>query len=206
MPSRNILKLDVAGAYYHIYSRGVNKQVIFTDDADYAFFLSLLKRYLSPETTSSKKGVVYPNYYSGIVLHSFCLMPNHIHLLIHQKNKGVMQQLMRSLMTSYSSYFNRKHERRGPLFESRYKASHIDSDSYLQHISRYIHLNPAKWREYPYSSQKYFLGNSQAEWLKPQKILDIFSSRQEYEKFLEDYEGQKEILDDLKHQLADTPY
>ncbi len=204
MPSRNIIKLDAAGAYYHIYSRGVNKQIIFTDESDYAFFISLLKRYLSPVASNNSKGVVYPNYNTDIDLLCFCLMPNHVHLLILQNVKGTMQQLMRSLMTSYSSYFNRKYKRRGPLFESRYKASHIDSDSYLEHISRYIHLNPDKWREYPYSSQKYYLGNAQADWLKSQKVLDIFSTGQEYVKFVEDYEGQKEILDELKHQLADT--
>ena len=69
-------------------------------------------------------------------------MPNHIHLLVYQHQPQAMAQFMRSVLTSYSRYFNKRYKRSGSLFESRYKASLISDDAYLEHISRYIHLNP----------------------------------------------------------------
>lgn len=202
MPSRNVLKDDVAGGYYHLYSRGINKQPIFVDPKDYAVFLNLLKRYLSIQPEKDKNNVEYPHLYGKLELLSFCLMPNHIHLLIYQASEGAMQQLMRSVMTSYSKYFNRMQNRRGPLFESRYKASLIQNQPYLEHISRYIHLNPKNWRSYSYSSLPYFDGKYEAEWLRPEKILDLFDSQESYKEFLKDHEDYKRLFDTVKEELA----
>ena len=203
MPSRNVLKQDVAGGYYHIYSRGVDKRKIFIKAKDYAVFLNLLKRYLSVEPQKDKNGVLYPHLYNKLEILSFCLMPNHLHLMIYQNEKGAMQKLMRAVLTSYSRYFNRTYHRRGPLFESRYKASLISDQSYLEHISRYIHLNPNNWQRYSYSSLPYFLYELSAEWVKPKKILDMFGLRGEYLKFMEDYQDHKKMLEEVKSELAD---
>lgn len=108
-------------------------------------------------------------------------------------------------MTSYSKYFNQKYERFGPLFQSRYLASMITNDAYLMHISRYIHLNPKEWRDYPYSSIKYFQGKASAEWFSPTYILDLFDeSSERYLAFVADHEGYKQSLELVDSQLADS--
>src|SRR5664279_2291505 len=148
MPRRNIIKVDAADNYYHVYARGNSRGKIFMDAADYEMFISLLKRYLSAEEAHDPYGVSYPNFYNKLELVAFCLMPNHFHMLIYQHQPGAMTGFMRSLLTSYSRYFNKRCHKSGPLFESSYKASMISDDSYLQHISRYIHLNPRQWRSH----------------------------------------------------------
>ncbi|MFZ1301103.1 MAG: transposase [Candidatus Microsaccharimonas sp.] len=132
----------------------------------------------------------------------YCLMPNHFHLLVYQVNDHAMQRLMRGVMTAYSRYFNKKYRRSGSLFESRYKASRISGDYYLMHITRYIHLNPSDWRHYPYSSLQYYLQTSDADWLQEGRILDLFSSREKYSEFVEDYESVKESLALIRDELA----
>ena len=95
MPSRNIYKDYVADSYYHIYNRGVNRQRIFRNDADYAAFLSLLKRYLSPKPRGA--GPAYASYSDQLDLLAFCLMPNLFHLLINNLTEDAMNLLMKGL-------------------------------------------------------------------------------------------------------------
>lgn len=202
MPSRNVLKIDVPDSYYHVYARGASRQEIFLDDIDFRYFLSLFQRYLADEEYTNKIGVPYVKLYDDIELLSYCLMPNHFHLLIYQINEHSMQRLMRGVMTAYSKYFNNKYKRSGSLFESRYKASRISSEVYLMHISRYIHLNPREWRNYQYTSLAYYTNGQSIDWLRPEKILDMFTSPAEYLDFIADYEDAKNELDIIKHELA----
>ncbi|MCA9327013.1 transposase [Candidatus Saccharibacteria bacterium] len=202
MPSRNVLKEDAPDSYYHVYFRGGNRSRIFREPADYEHLLKLFSRYLSLEDSKNTAGLTFPNYSNRIELLSFCLMPNHVHLLVYQHQQGVMAEFMRSLLTSYSMYFNKKYKRSGPLFESRYKASRITNDAYLQHITRYIHLNPKHWRDYDYSSLPYYLHQVTDEWIMPKRILELFESTDAYLQFVEDYEEAKDMMDILKHELA----
>jgi putative transposase len=204
MPTRNAVKQYAAQSYYHVYSRGVNKRAIFLDDNDYAFFLSLLKRYLSPKAVPRPKHPPYRTFSGEIHLLTFCLMPNHIHLFLYQHdNPQAMRAFMSAVMTSYSKYFNQKYDRLGPLFQSRYLASRIMGDSYLLHISRYVHLNPKSWRDYPYSSIKYFQGKATAEWFNPSYVLDFFEgNRQKYLDFVADHEDYKRSLEAIDLDLA----
>jgi len=202
MPSRNVIKVDVEQSYYHVYARGHGRQYIFQDDQDYRVFLNLLKRHLSITEVADKYGKPYAHLRDKIELLCYSLMDNHFHLLLYQNEKGAMAKLMRSVMTSYSTYFNKKYDSSGSLFESRYKASRISSDSYLMHISRYIHLNSKDWRAYPYSSISAYFGIGYTEWLQPDKIIDLFGTLPIYADFLDDYEGYKESLDEIKHDLA----
>lgn len=83
---------------------------------------------------------------------SFCLMPNHYHLLAVQREEKGITEFMRKLGTGYTNYFNKKYERSGALFQGKFKAIHIDNDSHLLYLSHYIHLNPLdifmpEWRE-----------------------------------------------------------
>ena len=203
MPRRNVLRSDAPESYYHVYARGHSKHRIFLDESDYLYFLGLLERYLSSEEVKNGAGISYPNFYNKVDLAAFCLMPNHFHLLIYQHHQGALADFMRSLMTSYSRYFNARYKRSGALFESRYRASFISDDSYLEHITRYIHLNPRQWRGYEYSSLPYYLQQIEVSWLRPERIQKIFESPTEYLQFMEDYEENKKMLDILKHEMAD---
>lgn len=209
MPSKNSIKLYLQNSYYHIYNRGVEKRKIFQNEEDYKVFLSFLKVYLEPRKEQEKlefrinnlvfRGIKRPlnNFSNEIELNAYCLMPNHFHLLIHQKTQKAIEFFMRSLGTKYSQYFNKKYERVGYLFQGTYKAVLIEKDPYLLHLSRYIHLNPSK--ESPlkdaYSSYGDYLGLRKTPWVKPQKILEFFRSAQRtslkdmfsYQSFVEDY-------------------
>lgn len=203
VPGRNIIKPYVLNSYYHAYSRGVAKQPVFLDDEDYVFFLGLLKRYLSDQPAINSSRTPYPWYNNRLNLLAFCLMSNHIHLLIYQYDENALKEFMRSVMTSYSMYFNRKYKRVGPVFQSRYRASLIDHDNYLQHISRYIHLNPRNWQRYKYSSLPYYLDQKKAEWVKPDIIMSLFANnKKQYIDFMKDYEEYKSMLDEIKWELA----
>ena len=202
MPSRNVIKQDIADGFYHVYTRGHGRQKIFRDEQDYITFLTLLQRYLSAEEARDPYGVPYPNFYNKLELLAYCLMPNHIHLFVYQHQIQAMGQFMRSLLTSYSRYFNKKYKQSGSLFESRYKASLISDDAYLEHISRYIHLNPHNWQEYEYTSLPYYLQHEEVSWIRPKRVLERFASPGEYFEFMKDYVEQKKILEIIKHELA----
>lgn len=204
MPRRNVVRSDAPEQFYHVYARGVSKRKIFLDEGDYLYFLGLLERYLSSGESRNSVGVPYPNFFNKVELNAYCLMSNHFHLLIYQHQAGELTMLMRSLMTSYSRYFNLKYKRTGPLFESRFRASLITDDTYLEHITRYIHLNPRQWREYEYSSLPYYLQQIEVSWVQPKRVLNTFASPAEYLEFVADYEENKKMLDILKHELADN--
>lgn len=199
MPSKNIIKTYIKNGYYHIYNRGVEKRKIFIDEQDYRVFLSYMKIYLSPkidstnEIVSNKNGdyedkdktisEIYKlnNFYNKIDLISYVLMPNHFHLELKQKNKKEIESFMRSLITKYSKYFNRKYDRVGPLFQGRYKAVLIQNTEYLLYLSRYIHLNPVELLvedqsliQYPWSSYPTYLKKINISWLKTDFIGNNF--------------------------------
>jgi putative transposase len=204
MPSRNAVKVYEVDSFYHAYNRGVNKRKIFLDEKDYAVFLNLLKRYLDTAPSKDLKGREYTHLHGRIELLAFCLMPNHFHLLLYQSDQHAMTTLLQSVCTSYTNYFNKRHKRVGHLFQGVFKASHITSDSYCQHISRYIHLNPSRsdYRTWEFSSLSYYLGLKNAGWVQPMRILEMFNGINEYDMFVQDYEGQKVLMDELKHELA----
>lgn len=201
MPVRNTIRFDVSNSYYHVYNRGVNKQLIYRDNADKLYFLSLFERYLSAPSATNNTGV-YSSFLGILDILCYCLMDNHFHILVYQIEEGALKKLMQAVSNSYIRYFNHKYQRRGPLFESRYKAVRIDTQPYLEHISRYIHLNPDDWQTYKFSSIHTYLSGQAETWLNPQKILQLFEDTS-YLEFMQDYEGHKQMLDSIKYELAD---
>lgn len=205
--------------FYHIYNRGVEKRTIFEDDQDYRVFLKNLKEYLSPPLDIDKfqggtlKNNVYPyrllkNYFAEISLIAYCLMPNHFHFMIQQKSKRAIKNFMQSLLTRYSMYFNKKYSRVGKLFQGHYKGVLITDESYLLHLSRYIHLNPFEYTkdlESAYSSYSDYLGIRKTPWVKPDIVLTFFNTKilpdlkkiNTYKKFVEEYE--KDSVSILEH-------
>ncbi|MFA5770389.1 MAG: transposase [Patescibacteria group bacterium] len=198
MPSKNIIKTYIENGYYQIYNRGVEKRKIFLDEQDYKVFLSYLKLYLLPkqesvneiknndsEVDNNEKIIseIYKlnNFFNKIDLISYVLMPNHFHLELRQKNKKEIEFFMRSLITKYSKYFNKKYERVGPLFQGRYKAALIQNTEYLLYLNRYIHLNPMELLvegqpldQYPWSSYPTYLKKINISWLKTDFIGNSF--------------------------------
>lgn len=208
MPSRHIIKVFAPENYYHIYNRGVDKQNIFKDNDDHSAFLNLFKRHLSEEPPADRFGRPITKLHNDIELLAFCLMPNHFHLLVYNISEHGLTNLMRRTMTAYSMYFNKRHGRVGTLFQDTYKASMITDDTYLWHISRYIHLNPQdigkNFEDYPYSSYRYFMGDKAAEWIKPDRILELHNHKvADYRKFVKDYEASRKAIQEIKYELAD---
>lgn len=114
--------------YYHIMSRGVNKQDIFHEDKDYQNFVNLMK--------------IYSKKYNVDIL-CYCLMKNHFHILVYDGNSD-LPNFMRCLKHVYSVYYNKKNNRIGPLFNDRYKAKTITNEKYLYVVFKYIIINPQK--------------------------------------------------------------
>lgn len=202
MPGRNLEKIYLDDAYYHVYSRGVNKRLVFRDNEDFRVFTNLCKRYLGEQPEHNLQGRQYPWFGQQIELLAYCLMPNHFHAIIYQSSAFAITNFFRSLITSYGMYFNKKYHRVGPVFQSRIRAALITEDVYLQHVSRYVHLNPKDYDNWAYSSLPYYKLKRKADWLKTQKILDLFDSRESYLEFVADYKDFKTSLDSTKSELA----
>lgn len=208
MPSKNRTKLYVENGYYHIYNRGVEKRLIFINKQDYGVFLSYLKTYLLPKnevelrnklsdsnTSYKEKDKILKllrlnNFYGEITLLAYCLMPNHFHFFIKQKDSLSIDKFMQSLGTRYTMYFNRKYKRVGFLYQDVYKAVLIETDEQFIYLSKYIHKQailhyPSKaslasqgrtlraW-EQP-SSYPEYLGKRKTEWVHPEEVLAHFS-------------------------------
>lgn len=145
--------------FYHIYNRGTEKRNIFSSHTDYDRFLALL--YLANQSNAVHLQIQGRTLkeLSGertgeplIEIAAYCLMPNHFHLLVRELQEGGVSKFMQKLMTGYTMYFNKKHERSGSLFQGKFKATHVADDRYLRYLISYIHLNPVKliepkWKE-----------------------------------------------------------
>lgn len=213
MPSKNVIKEYEPGAHYHIYNRGVDKALIFHDDKDYKTFLSFLKVYITPQGESLKAppSRKLKNYFGEIELLSYCLMPNHFHLLVKQNTDHGIDHFMRSLSTKYVRYFNTHYHRLGPMFQGPYKAVQILNEYQFIYLSKYIHRNPLdlspykesprRLREYTYSSYGNYLHSFTQAWVQTDTILSCFSKTHpqlSYESFVEQSlpDDMKPILDE----------
>ena len=154
----------VTDEFFHIYSRGVDKRLIFLDDTDRRRFVRLLFLCNSntPVVYKLTKDLALSEITLGeklVAIGAYCLMPNHFHILIKGMTDGGVVKFMSKLLTAYSSYFNKKYSRTGTLFSSEFKAQHLDSDEYLKYIFAYIHLNCLKlidphWRDRKVDAEK----------------------------------------------------
>jgi len=145
------------GEYYHLYNRGVEKRNIFLTQKDHNRFKRLLyvangtERFVfrdieKKELKDIDRGEPF------VAIAAWVLMPNHFHILVKEIVKGGTVAFMEKLCTGYSSYFNKRHNRIGPLFQGRYKSQHVERDAHLKYLFAYIHLNPIKliipnWKE-----------------------------------------------------------
>ena len=115
---------------YHIMLRGINRQLIFEDDEDMQRFIETLKRYKDE---------------CGYSLYAFCLMGNHIHLLLKEGEEPI-STILKRIAGSYVYWYNWKYGRSGHLFQDRFKSEPVEDDAYFLTVLRYIHQNPVKAR------------------------------------------------------------
>ncbi|MFA5516847.1 MAG: transposase, partial [Desulfuromonadales bacterium] len=180
-------------------SRGNEQKDVFKSQKDREKFLSYLESAV----------VRY-----GALIHAYCLMRNHYHLLL-ETPAGNLSQIMRHVNGAYTTYFNIKRKRAGHLFQGRYKAILVEADEYAAELSRYIHLNPVRAgmvvrpEEHQWSSYRGYIGQSKApEWLKTDFILGYFGggsaqAKTRYRKFVEDLLDNK-YDSPLKEAVAST--
>ena len=191
------LRLEFAGALYHLTSRGDRRENIYEDDADRADFLSVL-------------GEVCAQY--NWVCHAYCLMSNHYHLLVETPD-GNLSKGMRQLNGVYTQHFNRRHGRVGHVFQGRYKAILVDKNAYLLELARYIVLNPVRAqmvrsaREWPWSSYRATAGQTGgSEWLQTEWLLAAFGRRkgkamEAYRRFVAEGKNQPSPWQALRNQV-----
>lgn len=191
------LRLEFAGAIYHVTSRGDRREDIYLNDSDREKWLVVL-------------GSVCERF--NWVVHAYCQMSNHYHLLIETVD-GNLSRGMRQLNGVYTQYFNRTHKIVGHLFQGRYKAILVQKETYLLELTRYVVLNPVRagmidrLDEWRWSSFPAVAGLCDTpEWLDADWLLSQFGvKRQEairsYQQFIIDGIGKNSPLAHVRHQL-----
>jgi len=166
--------------YYHILSRGNNRQKLFYEPKDYAVFLRLLKRYINRHS---------------VLLYHYCLMTNHVHLLMRSDKSHLgITKTMHGLQTAYASYFKKCRQATGHVFENRFRDFHIDSEAYLLECGRYIERNPVRAKMvahpefYPWSSYRHYAGGIKNPLLSPNPMYEALGrSLQDRRRVYRDY-------------------
>lgn len=213
------------GEYYHLYNRGTDKRKIFTSANDYARFTALLYLCNSDIRVDIgdflRQGLTLSEIFKVkrgeelISIGSYCLMPNHFHILVREKIEGGISLFMQKLQTAYTMYFNKKQERSGALFQGTFKAQHATKDTYLKYLFAYINLNPIKlidstWKEQGiknlFESEKYLNGYKYSSYLdlldierEENRIIDIpefpnyFYSVTEFKNFIKEWLEFKDV-------------
>jgi len=191
------LRLEFAGALYHVYARGDRRQAIYRDDTDRFVWLSTL------DTICTR---------FHFTVHSFCQMTNHYHLLI-ETGEANLSSGMRQLNGFYSQYFNRRHGLVGHVFQGRYGAVLVQKENYLLELARYIVLNPlragivSELDEWRWSSYPLTVGGEapphwlQSEWLLSQFGLPRSEAVDAYKRFVKAGIGTCSPLVNRRHQL-----
>lgn len=212
------------GETYHIFSRSIANFKVFNTDDDYLRILYLIKYFQiqNPPTKFSYfielkqvQQFGFFNYFKSIAkdqakivqIIAYCLMPTHLHLILKQLSPAGISEFMCNVLNSYSRYFNTKHGRKGPLWESKFQNVRVENDEQLIHLTRYLHLNPVTARlveqpqDWQYSSYKEYINNIDYPFCQYDDLLMIKSK--EYRKFVIDRKSYQRELAIIKEQLID---
>ena len=191
------IRIEYAGALYHVTARGDRREDIYLNDGDRSDWLNVLSL-----TCQRFNWVVY----------AYCQMNNHYHLLVETVD-GNLSKGMRQLNGVYTQHFNQRHDQVGHLFQGRYKAILVQKDSYLLELSRYIVLNPIRARivknlnQWAWSSYPATMGTViEPKWLDTDWLLSQFGkqrkpARGKYHEFIMQGKGLSSPLEDTRHQL-----
>jgi len=194
------------GEWYHCYARGVDKRKVFISPSDYERFILALHIFNGHKGLYASDLLRHHNFNEIlstifqekplVEIGVFCLMPNHFHLVLKEVTEGGISLFMQKVLTSYTMYFNKKHERTGALLSGTFHSKHVYDDRYFKKICAYIHLNPieleeGKWKigkgdidtiesrlkNYRYSSLSAFVNNDNpANILISKSVFEIFDS------------------------------
>lgn len=174
---------------YHVIMRGINKQNIFEDEEDRGKFIETLGYYKMP---------------SGYMLYGYCLMDNHIHLLLGE-GKETMGKAIQRISSSYVRWYNQKYDRCGHLFQERFKSEMVQDEAYFLTVLRYIHQNPLKagiartLDAYSWSSYCQYIGD--AGIVDINIALGIFSEeRERAKKLFREYSTEETVDECLEYQ------
>lgn len=132
-----------ATGFYHVFSRGINHEVILGQIREKKYFKKIVKKYLSKY---------------AIEIYAYCIMPTHIHFIIKSENIQELSMFMSRVLAEYAQYYNYKKVRNGHVFQGRYGSECIENEEYFWNCLRYVHLNPVKAHlvekacDFPYSS------------------------------------------------------
>jgi putative transposase len=146
------------GYPHHVVQRGHDRNVVFVEDDDYRYYIDTLSEW---------------SMAFGIRVHAYCLMTNHVHLLLEPETASGLGALMKRLAGRQTRYRNRLERRSGTLWEGRYKSSIVDGEHYLGACIRYIEMNPVRALmvidplDYPWSSCRVHAGSESKSWLAP---------------------------------------
>ena len=191
------LRLELAGALYHVTSRGDGREDIYLSDDDRQAWLETLAQ-------------VCERF--NWVCHAYCQMSNHYHLLIETPDANLSKG-MRQLNGVYTQRFNRSHQRVGHVFQGRFKAILVEKDSYLLELARYVVLNPLRARmirqlnQWPWSSYSATCGRvAKPDWLQTDFILSQFSAQRaraiaKYSAFVHEGKGLPSVWEQLQGQI-----
>ena len=191
------LRLEFAGALYHVLSRGNRRESIYLNDGDFIAFLTLLAE-------------VCERF--NWLIHAYCLMTNHYHLLVETPDANLSRG-MRHLNGVYTQGFNRRHRRVGHVFQGRYKALLVQKDAYLLELTRYIVLNPVRARmvrsagEWRWSNYRYTVGKAAPPaWLEQDWLLAQFGTQRSesvaaYRRFVAEGLAAGDPFDNIEAQL-----
>ncbi|MFA5842004.1 MAG: transposase [Candidatus Paceibacterota bacterium] len=209
MPTRKTVFAN--GEFYHVYNRGVDKRIIFSDKSDVDRFFQCMVSFNSIDPVGSLyelslggKDKLKSNrhkYQLGgetaklVNIVAYCLNPNHFHFILEQVRDGGISEFMKR-MGGYTWYFNNKYKRSGSLFQGVFKSIHIDSNEYLLHVSAYVNLNnrvhklggeTAEFAKFvgSVSSWEEYIGEGKngAGICTKDIILEQFKGRKEYKEF-----------------------
>lgn len=180
---------------YHVMLRGNEKKKIFEDTEDKARFIDIICR--KKEETD-------------FCLYAYCIMDNHVHLVIKELEAPI-SHIMKSIGTSYASYYNKKYNRVGHVFQDRYKSEPVENDRYLLAVIRYVHKNPVKAgickvQDYKWSSYRFYIrgGKNRKGLVECEEILKFFSEdRNKAVAFFKEF-CNEEASDDIMDVEEDT--
>ncbi len=196
------LKIHYEGAVYHVMLRGNYRQPVFLEHAHYCYFYKLIDR-------------VHKDY--GCKVHLFCLMTNHVHMVI-EIGRIPISKIMQLISNCYTRYMNKKLDRMGHLFQGRYRSKLIQDDGYLIELCRYVHMNPLqagmveKLEDYRWSSHLSYLGRCKLSWLKKSLVIttlrNAYGDDFEYYSFVECWSNNEKPkflkFEDGEIQVCDT--
>lgn len=217
--------LLVNGQYYHVLSKSIAGYIIFNNDQEYLRIINLLRFYQNKRPPIrfsmfnqlslfeqnqflSKNPLTDENKLVEII--AYCIMPTRIHLILEQLLNGGISLFIKNILISYTKFFNLRHQRKGPLWEGRFKNVLVDNDSQLLHLTRYIHLNPVSAglveqpEDWSASSYKEYLGEIEPDRYitKFNHILDIHQTS--YKKFVNNRIAYQKQLTRLKKVILEN--